>query len=87
MKKHTNCDMLSCLPAPMKDPSDTISEYDAVFTVTLEEALLNSKTVIKGTRKDPVLSKVYHYTLDGWPAKIEDACTKLCMVAESKHRH
>ena len=37
-KEHANCDMLSRLPAPMKEPSDTISEYDAVFAVTLEEA-------------------------------------------------
>ena len=70
-KEHANCDMLTRLPAPMKDQSETISKYDVVFAVTLEEAMLNSETVIKETRKDPVLSKVYHYTLDGWPSKID----------------
>ena len=52
--------------------SDTISEYDAVFAVTLEEAMLNTEIVInKETKKDPVLSKVYHNTLDGYPSKTD----------------
>ncbi|KAL5250031.1 hypothetical protein ACHWQZ_G015941 [Mnemiopsis leidyi] len=76
-KDHANCDFLSRLPAQNQEP-DELSEEDTVFAVTLEEAMLNAEVIIQETRRDPVLSRVYQFTLDGWPAKVESANEEMC---------
>ena len=70
-KEHSNCDLLSRLPAPTKHIEEP-SVYDSVFKITMEEALLDTELVVRETRKDPILSRVYGYTMEGWPAKLED---------------
>ena len=40
--------------------------------MTLDKLPLTSQQIADGTRKDPILSKVWSYTLNGWPAQIQD---------------
>ena len=71
-KDHANCDVLSRLPAPTKHKEET-TIYDTVLKVTMEEALLDAGLVVRETMKDPILSRVFAYTMEGWPAKLD--CT------------
>ena len=69
-KDHANCDMLSRLPIERK-PEEEDNGAETVLAVNLEEAMISSETVTRETRKDPVLSKVFQYTVDGWPKKVD----------------
>ena len=53
---------------------DTVFEYtnsSTVFSVYIgdDKPLLNSELISKLSRTDPVLSKVIHYVLEGWPER------------------
>ena len=62
--KHTNVDGLSRLPSPAKT-SDT--DPVEIFHVSQMEILpVTSKDIADKTKKDSILSRVYHYTLNGW---------------------
>ena len=67
--RHCNADALSRLPLPDK-PKQVIIPGD---TILLMETLNNSPTssvdIARWTRREPLLSQVYKFTLDGWPQK------------------
>ncbi|XP_063677789.1 uncharacterized protein K02A2.6-like [Bolinopsis microptera] len=70
-KEHLNADMLSRLPRQVAHPVVAKNEFADMFTLTLSETLLNAELVANETRKDPILSKVMDYTLNGWPKNLK----------------
>ena len=69
-KEHCNADMLSRLPKTVKHAEKT-DESMEVFAVQMEEALLDAKLVAKETKRDPIMSKVLAYVVDGWPNRLD----------------
>ena len=64
-EEHANADMLSRLPLD----GDTTAAEEPVFSVTVTDELpITSQQIREATRKDPVLSKVWSLTLNGWPS-------------------
>lgn len=64
-KDHSNADGLSRLPLP---PQTDMEEGNEVFCVSCTDALPVTATEIASeTAKDPLPSKVYCYTMEGWP--------------------
>ena len=70
-REHLNADMLSRLPRQVAHPVVAKNEFADMFTLTLSETLLNAELVANETRKDPILSKVMDYTLNGWPKNLK----------------
>ena len=65
-----NADALSRLPklATHKEVSEMENE---VHMVRMDRAPVNAKEMATETRKDPLLSKVHDYILEGWPEEFE----------------
>lgn len=74
-KEHANADVLSRFPKNVIH-SDEQDECEEFFAVTMDEALLDATLVARETAKDPVLSKIAMYVLDGWPVKRDWLPTK-----------
>ena len=63
-KEHGNADGLSRLPLPPQLDQDERE----VFRVSFVDALaVTAAEIASETTKDPVLSQVYHYVMEGWP--------------------
>ena len=67
-KDHANCDMLSRLPVDVKHSEDE-DICAAVFKLDLENTCVDAEIVRCETKKDPLLSKIQIFILDGWPMK------------------
>ena len=70
-KDHANCDMLSRLPKRVAPTVETRDICNEIFAVMVSETMLDSKVVALETKKDPILSKVLDYTLNGWPKQLK----------------
>lgn len=68
---HANADALSRLPLEEEDA--TATEEPIFHTTVLEELPVTAEHIEEVTRKDPVLSKVWTNTLNGWPNHINNA--------------
>ena len=79
--KHANADMCSRYPVVHEEEPE-LEEINEMFSVDVDysilsvvlgsdKPLLNAKLIAKMTRLDPVLSKVIHYVLEGWPERKE----------------
>lgn len=66
---HANADAFSRLPIQSEGKSEEAEIYH--FT-QLDELPVMSDDIGQETRKDPVLSKVLDYTLNGWPNYVSD---------------
>ena len=70
---HGNADGLSRLPLVFNNDKKQLAE-PSIFNVRQIENLPVTAAQLKTmTRRDPVLSKVLHYTKQGWPATITEA--------------
>ena len=69
-KLHGNCDMLSRLPQAVVH-SNQKDECEEIFSMSLEESLLDAEIIAQETKKDHILSKVLSYTLNGWPPSLK----------------
>ena len=67
---HANCDFLSRFPVGTEE-----SEDDGIVSY-IEDIPVDSKDIAEATRRNPVLSKVYEYTLNGWPNHVSDNALK-----------
>ena len=64
--EHSNADAMPRLPC--NEPSQPLEQR--IFHVTTAHDLaISSKEIREATRKDPTISRVLNYTLDGWPDK------------------
>ena len=70
-KDHANCDMLSRLPKEVRHPTVVKDDCLDMFSLTVSEAMLNAELVARETKKDPILSKVFCYILEGWPDNLK----------------
>ncbi|XP_065318981.1 uncharacterized protein LOC135926977 [Gordionus sp. m RMFG-2023] len=66
-----NADMLSRLPLK----GTPISKEEALDQIQVGETPLNASEIERETMRDDILSKVYRYTIGGWPINY-DACLK-----------
>ena len=70
--EHSNCDMLSRLPVTTKHTED--EDLNAVVcALNLETTCIDAETIRVETKKDPVLSKIATFILDGWPITSPDS--------------
>ena len=75
-KLHANCDVLSRLPKAVNH-ADEEDDCTTMFSVTMEESMLDADLVSTETRKDLVLSKVRTYIMEGWPQKFDNPTSQL----------
>ena len=69
-QNHGNADALSRLPRKTIEEADDWSiEGDQVNRVQIERAPITAGRIKEATRGDPVLSRVLHHILHGWPAE------------------
>ena len=74
MTKNRNADMLSRFPLP-----DTHNESESIFFIEANEInreqvnslQITPDKIAKASRQDPVLSRIIHFTVNGWPEKSE----------------
>lgn len=67
---HANADALSRLPRKtVEEPDDWSVEADQVNRVQMQRAPINVSQIREATRGDPVLSRVMHCILHGWPSQ------------------
>ena len=68
-KAHGNADMLSRLPRPHTKQDEEEAKEELVFSVDIEDTCLTARKIESYTKKDPILSKVLQYIMNGWPDK------------------
>ena len=69
--KHCNADGLSRLPLQQKEREEMEVDSSEVFHATQFEPLpVTSEAVARGTRRDPVLARVYESIVKGWCARV-----------------
>ena len=67
--EHVNADALSRLEQTSVDDQ----EEEEVYLISyLEELPVTARDIATATRKDPVLGRVYDFTLHGWPQALDD---------------
>ena len=65
--QHANADAMSRLPLP-DTPVQTPASGELVLMVErLEDAPISAVQIATWTRRDPLLSRVFHYIREGWP--------------------
>lgn len=59
---------------PLQDKLTQITDPDEcyVFSTVVDQLPVTAETIAKATNKDIVLTKVYEYTLSGWPKHCEE---------------
>ena len=68
IKMHTNADSLSHLPMQQEDDLEVAA---AMFKVSLIDGLpITALDIAAATTKDPSLSQVLQYMLEGWPQEV-----------------
>ena len=69
-EEHSNADALSRLPCQ----DSRVAMEDEMYTVgaVREDFPIMAVDIEQETRKDPLLRKVYQYTLSGWPETCDD---------------
>ena len=70
-KDHGNADMLSRLPRSVQHCKER-DECADMFSLSMEEALLDATLIAKELKRDPILSKVLSYILEGWPEHLSE---------------
>lgn len=68
-RDHANADMLSRFPV---DDCKTASELTINYFSLVDELPVSAKDISEQTRKDPIMSRVYHYVINGWPNHSDD---------------
>ena len=70
--QHCNADALSWLPLPETRKTTPVPQEVVLMIEGLRDSPISAAQVKSWTRRDPVLSQVYQYTLQGWPAEVEE---------------
>ncbi|PIK39593.1 hypothetical protein BSL78_23568 [Apostichopus japonicus] len=70
--QNANADLLSRLPLQDKLTQITDPDECYVFSTVVDQLPVTAETIAKATNKDIVLTKVYKYTLSGWPKHCEE---------------
>ena len=66
--KHSNADALSRLPLEtMEDKADDLPSELVLLLENMDKLPITARAIAKWTQSDPILSRVYKYTQNGWP--------------------
>ena len=68
--KNANADLLSRLP--VGDPIEADPDENCVFKTVSDTLPITALDIARLTAKDSVLSRVYEYTMSGWPGHCSD---------------
>lgn len=68
-EQHGNCDSLSRLPLPAGSSKE--ETFEGVFCLDLGLPV-SSQEIATATKVDSILSRVFDFTLNGWPAHVTD---------------
>ena len=71
-QSHGNADGLSRLPLVVNNGKKQLSESSVFNVRQIENLPVTAMQLKTATRRDPVLSKVLHYSKQGWPETITD---------------
>ena len=66
LKENANVDMLSRLPVDTPESASS-DKIESVCMLTVNELPVTALQIAESTRKDTTLTKIYDYTLRGWP--------------------
>ena len=66
-KDNGHADGLSRLPLPHMPRTTPVPENIVNLMETIDKGPVNAQQIKEGTSRDPVLAKVRHYILTGWP--------------------
>jgi hypothetical protein len=69
---HANCDLLSRLPIKSNENNDECKDQDVYYSEVMDEHPISNHDIAMITSTDPVLSKVYDYTMNGWPNYVQE---------------
>ena len=71
-KQHANADALSRLP--LKEMPEIVSDLPEIVLMMndLNDSPISAKDISDLTKRDPVLSRVYKFTQEGWPGTCDD---------------
>ena len=69
---HSNADGLSRLPAGPAESEEVITKEAGLFNLSQIKLLpVTSKELAAETQKDPILSQVTDYIINGWPSRVD----------------
>lgn len=71
-KANANADALSRLPFSEMPESVPVPGETVMLLEHLDQTPVNERHIWERTRRDPVLSRVYQFTLNGWPTRCQD---------------
>ena len=74
--QHANADALSRLPLPSQDGTEQ-DGMGNLFIKQIENLPITAMSLKGATQNDPILAKVLHFTLSGWPVKGCEECPDL----------
>ena len=69
--KKNNADALSRLPIESRTSNYVPEELDALFNL-IDKLPVSAEQISKETQLDSVLKTVYHFTMNGWPEKVNE---------------
>lgn len=72
-EKNQIADCLSRCPIESKLSQTDNYDFSYFNLIQKTVSLINDKMIRKMSKKDVILSKIYNYTLNGWPGNVEDA--------------
>lgn len=67
---HAKADALSYVPRASVD--NTAEEGGIFYFSHVDELPVSAKDIKRATLKDPILNKVWSYTMNGWPSYLQD---------------
>lgn len=74
---HCNADALSRLPLPITEQTASSDDPVYLFQVAQMSVLpVTAAEIRRATARDPVLSRIYHYTQSSWPQCVDDGPLK-----------
>lgn len=79
---HFNADAMSRLP--LSEPDKTAQESKIFFFSNVGDLPVSAQDIKVGTSRDPVLSKVWSYTMNGWPSYVNDESLKPYFVRKNE---
>ena len=66
-EEHANADVFSHLPLPVQQREVLMSQELVCLLESIELSTVKIKQIKGGTNRDPVLSQVCKFMLEGWP--------------------
>ena len=76
-RSHANADALSRLPISDHSPDPPIPPETVLLLVQISESPITVSHIRFWTERDPILSKVFHFVVYGWPSEVDSSDTEI----------